>query len=75
MLIKTDLERVYVRDSRIGRFREIVEHILTLLHLLAKLRQQLLGHMASLEFFIPHYNLKIAERLSSRGMLLAAQGS
>ena len=53
MLIDTIWERVFLMDSRIVRFRYLADKSLLLLSLPTKMWQQLLGHMGSLEQFVP----------------------
>ena len=49
MLIDIIQERVYLTDSQITRFLNVVDKLLCLLSQLAKMWQQILGHMASLQ--------------------------
>ena len=53
MRIDTIQERVFPTDSWIVRFCDLVDKFLLLPALALKMWQQLLGHMASLEWFVP----------------------
>ena len=53
MLIDTSLEKVFPSKSRLSRFREVATSFLALPSPALRMWQQLLGHMASLECFLP----------------------
>ena len=53
MLTDTFLEKVFPSKARLSQFLEVVTSFLALPPLLARMWQQLLGHMASLECFLP----------------------
>ena len=52
MVIDTCRVKVFPSDSRVGHFRDLASSFLLLPFPPAKIWQQLLGHMASLEWFV-----------------------
>ena len=58
ILIDTMQKGVFLADSQIVRFRDLADKFLFLLSPLVKMWQKLLGHMTSLEWFVPRGHIK-----------------
>ena len=59
MLIDTSLEKVFPSEARLSQFQEVATSFLALPSPPARMWQQLLGHMASLEHFLPRGRLRM----------------